>query len=85
MVEPHDSHVPAVIEATQHGPLKVTGHATLAWTTHLVVDGVAAIEEVTESVTDRPVYLCRCGASQRKPFCDGSHRRVGFTDPHEPS
>ena len=55
------------ITALDNGPYLVKGPVVL-----LDADGN---QFRTERAT---VALCRCGGSQNKPFCDGTHARVGF-------
>lgn len=54
------------IVPTANGPLHLQGQITVRNASGEV------IFEGTET------WLCRCGASSAKPFCDGSHERVGF-------
>jgi CDGSH-type Zn-finger protein len=35
----------------------------------------------TEKDLNAPVYLCRCGQSKNKPFCDGAHVAAKFEAP----
>jgi CDGSH-type Zn-finger protein len=56
------------ITCNNHGPLRVSGSFTIADSQGNAFD--LAGREV--------VSLCRCGASSNKPFCDGSHRTIGF-------
>ena len=58
-----------VIKVRDGGPLKVTGPVR-------VVDA----EGNAFALPEGPIALCRCGLSQDKPFCDGSHRDGGFSD-----
>jgi len=55
------------IRPLKNGPLEVSGP----------VDVVDAKGDAKPAPED-PVYLCRCGHSSNKPFCDGTHRKVGF-------
>jgi len=57
---------PLAITPTDNGPLKLTGSF------EIVTGTGRTINRVTEA------WLCRCGASANKPYCDGSHRKVGF-------
>ena len=50
------------------GPLEVSSDVTI-----ISADGTV-LRESTKA------YLCRCGHSANKPFCDGSHKREGFSD-----
>jgi CDGSH-type Zn-finger protein len=40
-----------------------------------IVDGAGAVVRRVDKVA-----LCRCGQSSTKPFCDGTHHKVGFDD-----
>ena len=57
---------PLEIDPEPDGPLRVRGNLEITSGTGRVVARVVQAK------------LCRCGASESKPFCDGSHQRVGF-------
>lgn len=44
----------------------------------LLLDGPVEIRGGGESVRARKAALCRCGLSENKPYCDGSHATGGF-------
>ncbi len=54
------------IKAATDGPLLLKGNVT-------VTNGSGR-----NSWKGKQVALCRCGASNNKPFCDGQHKQVGF-------
>ncbi|MGK5111200.1 MULTISPECIES: CDGSH iron-sulfur domain-containing protein [unclassified Geodermatophilus] len=80
--EPHDDDAAAApsgdggatITPYRDGPLIVRGDFRL-----LDQDG-AEIDPGRDTVA-----LCRCGRSGIKPFCDGTHKRAGFSAPSAPS
>ena len=72
------SQPPAVRDGTveitprPNGPLQVKGALE-------VVSGTGrTITRATET------FLCRCGASAKKPFCDGTHKRINFVSGETP-
>jgi CDGSH-type Zn-finger protein len=56
----------AEITILRHGPLHVTGDFSLR------------DARGNEIECDEEIYLCRCGESEDKPFCDGTHKECGF-------
>ncbi len=56
------------ITVISHGPIKVSGTFTVTGPDQQIIE------------TKGDIFLCRCGGSENKPFCDGTHRKVGVRD-----
>ena len=64
--------LPAAIQSEPNGP-------------YLVTNAESMVDWLGRPLPTRPqMALCRCGASKIKPFCDGSHGQIGFTDAKDP-
>jgi CDGSH-type Zn-finger protein/uncharacterized Fe-S cluster protein YjdI len=57
---------PLAIDPQTNGPLRVRGNLEIVSGTGRVIARVTS------------TYLCRCGGSSTKPFCDGTHAKIGF-------
>ncbi len=60
---------PVLVEPQPNRSLKLTGNLEIISGTGRTVNKVTS------------VWLCRCGQSQNKPYCDGSHLAAGFVAP----
>jgi uncharacterized Fe-S cluster protein YjdI len=57
-----------IVETMPNGPLLVYGNVSVK----------TATGEITKK--NNVTAFCRCGGSQNKPFCDGTHKKIGFED-----
>jgi CDGSH-type Zn-finger protein len=67
-IEYKDQDREPLVKVINNGPYAVTGGIELV--------GVM----FSEGASKEHYTLCRCGASKNKPFCDGTHWRLGFRD-----
>jgi uncharacterized Fe-S cluster protein YjdI len=64
---PEEEPKPVSVKIMVDGPIVLKGNFSLSYsdTSKVVQEGI--------------ISICRCGASDHMPFCDGRHRKVGFT------
>lgn len=61
-----EKHDKLLIKLMKNGPAILEGSYTME------------SAEIGEHTSDKGVALCRCGGSSTKPFCDGTHKEIGF-------
>jgi len=57
--------ISAEIKLTKHAPIEISGNFEI-----IGING-----KVLNTDFSNEVYLCACGRSNSKPFCDGSHKK----------
>ena len=57
------------IKVRENGPYRVTGPVR-------IIDAEGNEFDLAEQ--GEVIALCRCGGSTTKPFCDGTHSKIGF-------
>jgi hypothetical protein len=67
--DPEEQRNP-IVTVLKNGPYHITGGIELIGE-NIQFGKVASKEHYT---------LCRCGASENKPFCDGAHKSSKFSD-----
>jgi hypothetical protein len=55
-----------IVEVIPSGPLMIYGNIELKF------------KDGTTEKRYKVTAFCRCGSSNNKPFCDGTHRKMGF-------
>jgi uncharacterized Fe-S cluster protein YjdI len=66
--ETPDSENPVSVKIMMDGPIVIKGDFTFQYSGN------------KKEMKDGIISLCRCGASNHLPFCDGTHRKIGFED-----
>lgn len=66
--KPKTENMPTKIEVLRNGPL--------------IVHGKAQIKNYNGEIIEKDYIssFCRCGASAKKPFCDGAHIKIDYKD-----
>jgi uncharacterized Fe-S cluster protein YjdI len=59
---------PVSVKIMMDGPIVIKGDFTFQYSGN------------KKEMKDGIISLCRCGASSHLPFCDGTHRKIGFED-----
>src|SRR5271170_7415900 len=78
------------IEVTKDGPYLVSGSLPLSeqWIVTNAQGDSLDYREGKKFPAQPQCYLCRCGQSANKPFCDGTHAKINFdgteTAGHQP-